>query len=261
MDIAREQLYITELIHVIHGHIHDRFHPTYTRGRHSDAFVYVLSGSCRYTFDTGRDFTVQQGDILYLANRSVYTMRLQTLDYEYIFCDFVLAGSAPGASDFYTQKNQEETEDRFRRLLYHYRHPTEKSFCQCLTELYSIYGLVRQSRNADYIPRSAIGRVEAAKAYMDANLHDPNLTVAALAQRAEMSQVLFRNHFRNLYGCAPAQALSNARLRCATRLMTAYPFLTLEECALQSGFTTVQYFCRVFKKAMGTTPAAYRRNA
>lgn len=41
--------------------------------------------------------------------------------------------------------------------------------------------------------------------------------------------------------------------------MINYPFLTLEECALQSGFSTVQYFTRCFKKATGPTPAAYRK--
>jgi AraC-like DNA-binding protein len=38
-----------------------------------------------------------------------------------------------------------------------------------------------------------------------------------------------------------------------------YPFLSLEECAIDSGFSSVQYFCRVFKKVMSITPAQYRR--
>ena len=35
-------------------------------------------------------------------------------------------------------------------------------------------------------------------------------------------------------------------------------FLNLNECALQCGFLTAQYFCRVFKKATDMTPTEYR---
>lgn len=259
MDIVRNQLYFTKLIHVLHGHIHDRFHPSYTNGRRSDAFVYILEGSCRYTFDTGRDFTVNQGDILYLSHHSVYTMRIQTLDYEYIYCDFEFDGSSPADSDFYTPKNSAAVEERFRRLLHHFRHPTDTSACQCMAELYGIYALVRQSANAEYLPRSSRERIERAQAYMLANLHDPELSVAKLAENAEMSQVHFRNLFYATFGITPAHSISAARITRAKKLMIDYPFLTLEDCALQSGFTTVQYFNRCFKKATGFTPAAYRR--
>jgi len=261
MDIIRNQLYFTRLIHVLQGHIHNRFQPTYTNSRRSDAFVYILEGSCRYTFDTGLDFTVNAGDILYLSHRSVYTMRIQTMDYSYIFCDFVFDGSTSADSDFYTPKNSAAAEERFRRLLNHFRHPTEVSACQCMAELYGIYALIRQTANAEYLPRSTRDRIEEARAYLLANLHDPELSVSAIAEKISMSQVHFRNLFHAAYGISPIQAIAAARLSKAKELMLNYPFLTLEECALQSGYTTVQYFNRCFKKATGSTPAAYRKEA
>ena len=38
-----------------------------------------------------------------------------------------------------------------------------------------------------------------------------------------------------------------------------YPFMSTEECARQSGFLSLEYFCREFKKATGITPAEYRK--
>lgn len=260
-SITVSPLYFRKLINVIHSRIHDRFRPSYTNGRRSDAFVYILEGSCRYTFDNGWDFTVQQGDILYLASKSVYTMRIQALDYEYIYCDFEFDVQAPLLSNGYTPKSSPEAESRFRKLLHSFRQPAYTAFCQCMSELYGIYGLVLQAANADYVPRSAKQKIEAVKAYMDANLHDPALSIAALAERAGMSQVHFRKLFRSIYGTSPSRALSDARLQRAVFLMVNYPFLTLEECAMQSGFTTLQYFCRVFKASMHMTPAAYRKQA
>lgn len=37
-----------------------------------------------------------------------------------------------------------------------------------------------------------------------------------------------------------------------------YPFLSLEECALQSGFSSLQYFCRVFKKEFNISLGRFR---
>ena len=38
-----------------------------------------------------------------------------------------------------------------------------------------------------------------------------------------------------------------------------YTFLTLEECALQSGFSSLQHFCKTFKSVYGISPGKYRK--
>jgi AraC family transcriptional regulator of arabinose operon len=38
-----------------------------------------------------------------------------------------------------------------------------------------------------------------------------------------------------------------------------YPFLSLEECAKRSGFSSCQYFYKVFKAHFGVTPAKYKK--
>lgn len=258
MDITETQVYFTNFIRVLHGHIHDRFQPTHINGRHSDAFVYILQGSCRYVFETGRDFTVKQGDILYLANRSVYTMHIRTVDYVYVFCDFEI-GDSGFESEYYTPGDETDAQMRFQRLLLHFQNPKDTSMCQCMAELYGIYGLIRQSASRQYLPRASRERIKASKLYMLDHLHDPGLTVAALAEQAGMSQVHFRNLFQSIFGMSPVQAMSTARINRAAELMIRYPFLPIADCAGQSGFTTVQYFNRCFKRSKGKTPAAWRK--
>jgi len=48
------------------------------------------------------------------------------------------------------------------------------------------------------------------------------------------------------------------RMEKAKQFMS-YPFITLEECAKRCGFSSQQYFCRVFKKNIGMTPAEYKK--
>ena len=85
VDIATSQLFFKKLISVIKSEINNHTKPIYVRGRHSDAFVYILSGSCSYSFDDGRVFTVNQGDILYLAHNADYTMNIHTPSYRFIY--------------------------------------------------------------------------------------------------------------------------------------------------------------------------------
>ena len=42
--------------------------------------------------------------------------------------------------------------------------------------------------------------------------------------------------------------------------MKEYPFLNLEECAVQSGFSSLAYFSRVFKKEFAVNPYKYKNS-
>ena len=100
-------------------------------------------------------------------------------------------------------------------------------------------------------------KLEEAKSFLERNYADPNLSVEALAVQANMSAVYFRRLFKEQYGIPPSRYLTSVRLKNSKELMK-YPFLSLEDCALQSGFSSLPYFCRVFKEATNVTPAKFR---
>ena len=62
----------------------------------------------------------------------------------------------------------------------------------------------------------------------------------------------------NRYALSPSQYIISVRLNKAKELMRS-PFLSLEAVAQESGFSSPQYFSRVFKKETGMTPYAYRK--
>ena len=221
--------------------------------RHSDAFVYILSGSCTYVFADGDTFTVNKGDILYLAHQADYTMHIHTNDYKFIFCDFEFNETSPRKSDVYTPHSPDYSENLFIKLL-----QNKDAFTDALSILYSIYGIVMKTENKIYISKSSRNKIAESKDYIDANFKDTSLSVDFLAEKAVMSNVYFRSLFKAQYYLSPSQYIISARLKNAKSLMK-YSFLTLEECALQSGFSSLQYFCRVFKKYTGMTPSEYRK--
>ncbi len=251
-DITKNNLYIKRIINVIQSTNKSHHKLLNVKCRHSDAFVYILSGSCTYEFACGDAFTVNKGEILYLAHQADYTMYIHTNDYSFIFCDFEFNETSPRKSGVYTPHNPDYSENLFIKLL-----KNKDSFTDALSILYSIYGIVMKTENKIYISKSSRNKIAESKDYIDANFKDTSLSVDFLAKKAAMSNVYFRSLFKAQYYLSPSQYIISARLKNAKSLMK-YSFLTLEECALQSGFSSLQYFCRIFKKYTGMTPSEYR---
>lgn len=252
IDITKNNLYINKIINVIKSSNKKHHKLLHIKCRHSDAFVYILSGSCTYKFVDGDEFTVNEGDILYLAHHADYTMYIHTTNYRFIFCDFEFNEASPRKSDMYSLDSSSYAENLFNKLLQH-----KNSFTYALSVLYNIYGMVMKTASKVYIEEFSKTKISESKEYIDVNFKDNALSVCFLAEKAAMSEVYFRKLFKSQYHLSPVQYITSVRLRNAKELMK-YPFLTLEECALQSGFSSLQYFCRVFKKTTGTTPSKYR---
>ncbi len=256
-DILKEKLYIKKIITVIKNSV-GKEKNVKVNGRHSDAFVYILSGSCTYTFADLSEFTVKPGDILYLAHNSVYNMTILTDSYRFIFCDFEFEGNAPRKSDFYTPQDCTYCENLFRKLLSRSLNLDKASFSESLSILYSIYNIAVKTAESEYLAPTSKNKIKLIKEYISVNFVNPDLSVKELAEKGDMSEVYLRKLFSAKYGVSPSQYITSVRIEKAKELMK-YPFLSLEDCALKSGFSSLQYFCRVFKKTVGVTPYKYRK--
>ena len=146
----------------------------------------------------------------------------------------------------------------FFKLLNRYRASAENTYIECMSILYSIYGLLQKNTQKSYTGKNQERNMVEARCYIDGNFNLPELTVSLIAEKIGISEVYLRKLFRAQYGISPSKYLISVRLKNAKKLMK-YPFLTLEECALQSGFSSLQYFCRLFKKETGISPGKYRK--
>jgi AraC-like DNA-binding protein len=92
-------------------------------------------------------------------------------------------------------------------------------------------------------------------------LHDPAhaaVTNAELAQRAGLSVSQFERIFRSNLGLSPRQYLMRIRIEESARAL-AEGHETITAIAHRFGFYDHAHFTRSFRKVMGTTPSAYRR--
>ena len=257
--ITDSNLYVSDFFKVIKSEIINSSRPLSVNGRLSDAFVYVLGGSCLYIFDDESSFTAKEGDIIYLADKAFYKMYLQTEKYEFIFCDFLFNSNHKRKSQVYTPKSSQDTENLFRRLLRAEKSASESGFCDKISLLYKIYSAAYSCANSSYIEKDTNQKLDKIKALINSNYADENLSISTLAEIADMSEVYLRRLFKSKYGVAPSQYIISVRINEAKKLLD-YPFLSIEECAKQCGFATLQYFSRVFKNTCGVTPSEYRKN-
>ena len=254
------ELYVTRLINVIKNSMNPSNKTVIVHGRHSDAYVFILSGSCTYEFDYDR-FTVKAGDILFLANNSNYKMILGNDEYRFIYCDFEF--ERPEGSNLRsfvcTPHNTVEAEKLFTRMLRIASSGSREGFNACMSCLYSISELVVDSRDKGYHGIGLRQKMEEGKLWIERNAFDPALTVSAAAEYCKMSDAYFRRNFKSIYHITPAKYITSVRIEKAKKLLS-YPFITPSECASQCGFSTVQYFMRVFKETTGTTPAQFKKS-
>lgn len=254
LHIASENLCIKNIVTVIKNHITKNHKTIEVKGRHSDAFVYVISGSCKYVFDDGIEFTASRGDVFYLPCGSVYKMFVNAEDYRFIFCDFEFMEARAVGEYFETPPNMEVM---FTKLLNLYRSYSPNKYTECMSVLYGIYSILQQTTEREYLSKNKKNMIADAKRFMEENFSNSEIEIPGLAERLMMSDVYFRKLFKNQYGVSPLKYLNSLRLKNAMSLMKL-PFLSLEECAKQSGFSSLQYFCRLFKKELGISPGKYR---
>ncbi|OWY61500.1 hypothetical protein B7486_63460 [cyanobacterium TDX16] len=87
---------------------------------------------------------------------------------------------------------------------------------------------------------------------------DEDLSVPALARRADMSTRNFARTFRQEMGRTPAAHVESLRTEAARRLLETTD-RSIVDVARTCGFGTVETLHRAFHRQVGTTPGAYRR--
>jgi len=104
-------------------------------------------------------------------------------------------------------------------------------------------------------PEAALSKV---LSWMETHLGD-DLRVAELASLAGMSGRSFHRAFRAAMDTSPLDYLLKIRLRAATEKL-CHTQLRIGEISQLCGFADSNYFSRTFRKAVGTSPRAFRQD-
>ncbi len=92
--------------------------------------------------------------------------------------------------------------------------------------------------------------------YIRTHLSD-QLSIDLLSAKAGMSKPVFFRSFKRELGISPAEFVIRERIRLAKSYL-AKPQSSIKEACFASGFNSLAYFNRIFKKHEGITPGAYQ---
>lgn len=104
------------------------------------------------------------------------------------------------------------------------------------------------------LPRRQLRRVEE---YVESNL-DRAIRIADLAALCGCSAAHFHRAFRRACGITPLEFVNHRRIRRAVVLLQAEPALGVAELAERVGYTSPNYFARLFRRLVGVGPARYK---
>ena len=259
VDVLKTKIYISEIFSVVKSQrVPTENKRIYVKERHSDAFVFVLCGSCRYECLGTPAFVAKGGDIIYLAKGCEYTMIHENDEvFSYIFCDFEFSSGLPRRSCLVPTLERSYIQDIFYKLLKSFCGETPLSFANSISLLYRIYAEMISLSDRDYLSSPAKIKIREIKNIIDDTFTDPSLSIEALAKEGGISEVYLRKLFNLEFGISPSQYMIAKRIANAEALMKERA-LPLDECARQSGFSSLQYFCRIYKTKKGVTPGKAR---
>ena len=148
----------------------------------------------------------------------------------------------------------------FRRLLGREEQPTDRLFVDGLRTALAAHLVANYSADRWRPPTRLAAldenRLKKVLAYIEAHLFE-TLSLAELAGVACLSPFHFARSFRMAIGATPHRYVIERRVEVAKQRL-AQGHGTLFEIALDTGFGSQANFTRVFRKATGFTPGAYR---
>jgi len=95
--------------------------------------------------------------------------------------------------------------------------------------------------------------------YIKEHLTDKDINVDSLAEKAYMSTSHFHKKFKNTIGISPIDYINTERIKFAKKLISRDNNLRVSDVAFKSGFNSVSYFNRQFKKHELIIPSQYRK--
>jgi len=161
---------------------------------------------------------------------------------------FMTAVPFPKASPVFLDKADADIKSVLSELCESYQAGEEHKYKR-MSLIYTL--LERTEHRLRPVPR----RLRQAKDYIDTHFAE-DISIAALAKKAGLSDVHFRNEFKKYFEQSPLSYLKTVRLENA-KLLLRSGYYSVSDTALDCGFGSISYFSAEYKRLTGMSPSEY----
>ncbi len=224
----------------------------------------AVGGRAEYRFSSGRRYTVEGGDVVYLPRGIAYTIITEG-EYHHYTVNFTV--DSQGSQTLFPADeicvlhplNEKYYSGAFRTIAQLWG---ERGFgykMRCSSILYGMLAAFAEEKFSDGLMTAAYRRIKPAKDYIDA---DPTreVSIELLSALCDMSKTNFRRAFLLQIGDTPLRYRDRRLLSLAKELLSS-GFFSVAECAERCGFDDASYFGRFFKKHTGISPGEFKQRA
>ena len=126
----------------------------------------------------------------------------------------------------------------------------------CFSALYQLLRLFRREHASYAHIDSVMDKLSPALQYIEAHYTSENIPLSQLARLCGISEPYLRKLFNAAFSVSPSNYIRSMRINYAKELLCTGEYSITSVAAL-SGFNSVVYFSREFKKATGVSPNKY----
>lgn len=226
--------------------------------RQNHGFLYVVEGVAVYSDKKGCIIQATAGDVLYLPKGSYYLMKAEKAPAKTMLINFFLFDNC-GNELFLAEKPirikcgaGDAVAELFCKLCRVFSSSSNQLVIKA--DFFELFRLLA----AQNVMRENISPVMTALDHINENL-DRNIKIPFLAELCAMSESSFRREFTKLLSMSPKKYIMEQKINKAKQMLLCDE-LPIKEIWLKLGFCDLAHFCKIFKEAVGVTPAQYKAN-
>lgn len=114
----------------------------------------------------------------------------------------------------------------------------------------------QQTFLGQYQKSKTSNRLTAAAQYIQENLHK-EICIEDLCSKVHMSKPNLFRYFQNEFGVTPIEYINHCRIGKAKEILKN-PLKTISDACYETGYNSLSYFTKVFKKTTGITPKQFK---
>ena len=250
-------------INLAHEFILDAAHKCeYLNGRKMFGMVFCISGTAEYKFNSGERLTVEEGDALFLAPDTAYSILTHTA-FRHFTINFDVHKKSSDLDIMgkpyclLRRTDSDQLERLFGKLVKAWTQKNAGYKMLSISHLYALISLFYYEYKKQLTPSDHDARLQPAKDYVEQNFSFP-ITLEQLAKLCNMSVTNFRREWQKAYHVTPIQYRDEIRISYAKEYLIC-GYYSVSEVAARCGFDDPGYFIRFFEKHIGMTPGAFKK--